>query len=115
MISVIYKVVSSADWASLQDAGGYAGSPDDLRDGYIHFSTRDQLAVTLDRHFSGKTGLVLLAIDVERLGGELKWEPARNGQLFPHLYGTLNRTAVVRDWALSSAMDGRHNLPEDLN
>jgi uncharacterized protein (DUF952 family) len=74
-------------------AGVFADSPVDRRDGFIHFSTADQLADTARKHFSGQHDLLLLAVDVEQL--ELRWEPSRGGQLFPHLYGALPLSAVL--------------------
>jgi uncharacterized protein (DUF952 family) len=84
-----YKVCSSAEWADAVAAGTYRGSAVDLRDGFIHFSTGAQLAETLRRHFAGQRDLVLVAVDPDDLGGRLRWEPSRGGDLFPHLYGEL--------------------------
>ncbi len=57
--------------------------------GFIHLSTRAQLAETLRRHFAGQRDLVLIEVDPVDLGAALRWEPSRGGDLFPHLYGTL--------------------------
>ena len=76
--------------------GFLTGSPDDLRDGFIHLSTREQLKTTLERHFAGEQGLVVLEIDATTLNPGLKWEPSRGGALFPHLYERLSMDAVVR-------------------
>lgn len=85
----IYKVCPSADWQHALTAGVYRGSPVDHRDGFIHFSTGPQLAETLRRHFAGQRDLVLVALDPSDLGAGLRWEPSRDGDLFPHLYGEL--------------------------
>jgi len=90
MTQVIYKICRSAEWHEAEKSGTYKGSPDDLRDGFIHFSCADQLAATQARHFSGQTDLVLIAIKAADLGTALKWEKSRGGALFPHLYGHLN-------------------------
>ena len=84
-----------SDWAAAQAAGVYTGSADDARDGFIHFSTREQVAGTLAKHFVGQRDLVLVTIDPERIGAALIWEPSRGGALFPHLYGDLPVTAAV--------------------
>ena len=76
--------------------GAVAGSADDLRDGFIHLSTHSQLAGTLERHFAGETGLIVLEITADRLHAGLKWEPSRDGALFPHLYGVLPLNAIIR-------------------
>jgi uncharacterized protein (DUF952 family) len=90
-----YKIIDAAEWTAAQSAGAYAGSAVDLADGYIHMSTADQLAETAAKHYAGRTGLVLLSVDLDRLGAGLKWEPSRGGALFPHLYGALPVEAVV--------------------
>lgn len=114
MQPTIYKICAMADWQAAKRTGHFSGSRDDLRDGYIHFSTVEQLPGTLARHFSGMAGLTLLAVDAGHLGEGLKWEPARGGQLFPHLYGTLACAAVIREWPLGLDAAGHHVLPEGL-
>ena len=91
----IFKVFRAAEWAQMQQEGSTRGAPVDLADGYIHFSTADQLAVTLSRHFGGEDGLILLACDAERLTPDLRWEPSRGGALFPHLYRALRLDDIL--------------------
>ena len=111
MTQTVYKILAAADWAEAQARGRFEGSAVDRRDGYIHFSTAAQVAETARRHFAGQDDLLLLAVDAEALGGALKWEPSRGGDLFPHLYAPLP-TSVVR-WAEPMPWDGaRHRLPE---
>ena len=93
--SVIYKICSRAIWESIRDQDQWAGSLDDQRDGFIHFSCEHQLAATVDKHFSGMPDLLALCINVQALGDQLKWEPSRGGELFPHLYGWLPLRAVT--------------------
>ena len=108
---LIYKVCSAADWTEAKRVGTYRGSPDDLRDGFIHFSTAAQLAETLARHFAGRGDLVLVAVDAGHLGTTLKWEPSRGGALFPHLYAELPTSAAIWMKPLEIGADGRHNVP----
>ncbi|OYQ36104.1 dihydroorotate dehydrogenase [Sandarakinorhabdus cyanobacteriorum] len=91
----IIKLLRAGEWAQFQADGLFAGSPDDLRDGYIHFSTPEQAAATLAKWFAGEQGVVALTIDADTLGEALKWEPARGGQLFPHLYRPLRLDEVI--------------------
>lgn len=118
MSKVVYKVCSEVEWREAVSAGLYLGSPDDRRDGFIHFSTSSQLAGTLQRHYSvggeGRPGLVLLSFDADALGAALKWEPARDGALFPHLYAALEPRLALTATPLSLGPDGRHILPGDL-
>ena len=89
----IYKIVPAALWREAEEAGSFTGSPVDLQDGYIHFSTAEQLQETAAKHFAGQTDLLLVAVDAEQL--EVRWEPSRAGALFPHLYQDLPMSAVV--------------------
>jgi uncharacterized protein (DUF952 family) len=98
--ALIYKIMSEAEWRAAQAAGLYTGSADDLRDGFIHFSTAEQVAGTRSKYFSGRSDLILLEVDAQALGGALRYEPARGGVLFPHLYGALPLSAIRKVDAL---------------
>ena len=90
----IYKILPHSEWAMAQAAGRFAGSPLDIQDGYIHFSTAAQAAETARRHFADQSDLVVLEVEGDDLGAGLRWEPSRGGDLFPHLYGDLATGAV---------------------
>ncbi len=108
---MIFKIVPAGLWEAAEAAGQFTGSPVDVADGFIHFSTTAQAPETAARHFAGQAGLLLAAIDAEALGGELRWEPSRGGDLFPHLYGALPLSAVVWVEPLPLGEDGRHLFP----
>ncbi|MGH6735093.1 MAG: DUF952 domain-containing protein [Methyloceanibacter sp.] len=110
----VYKILSQAAYAAMKTDGRFAGSADDLRDGFIHLSADHQLEGTLAKHFAGQDRLVLLALDPERLGPSLKWEPSRGGALFPHLYAPLDLAAVLWAQKLTLGEGGRHVLPEGM-
>jgi uncharacterized protein (DUF952 family) len=115
MAMMIYKILTARDWQACADQGYFDGSAVDLADGYIHFSTAKQLAETLARHYAGAPNLVLLAVNPDRLdAAHLRWEEARGGQLFPHLYDRLELAAVENTMPLSLDAKGRHILPADL-
>jgi uncharacterized protein (DUF952 family) len=101
-----------ADWARARAAGVFVGSPVDLADGFIHFSTAAQAQETARRHFAGQSGLVVLAVDLETLGPALKWEPSRGGELFPHLYAALPADLVVEVMAAPLGPNGAPDLGE---
>ena len=65
---------------------------------------RRMLAVVL-------TGLVIAAVDLAALGSAIRWEVSRNGQLFPHLYGTLTLSVVLAYGPLARDLDGTVRLP----
>lgn len=112
MADPIYKIAARADWAAALAAGELAGTPVDLADGYIHFSTAAQLGETLDKHYRGQSGLVLATVDPDRLPMPLIWEPSRGGALFPHLYAPLPLAAVTAHRPLDARADGGFDLPE---
>ena len=109
--ATIYKICPAALWEAAVDAGRFTGAGIDRTDGYIHFSTAAQLAETAAKHFAGQSDLVLVAVDAAALGGDLRWEPARGGALFPHLYRPLPLGAVRSVAPLPLGADGRHRLP----
>ena len=109
--STIYKILGEAEWQAAVRVGSYAGSADDARDGFIHFSTAEQVAETAAKHFAGQHDLVLVSADAENLGKRLKWEPSRGGALFPHLYSALELSAVRRAEPLPLDTTGRHAFP----
>ena len=90
-----FKILTADQWAQFQADGIFHGAPVDLADGYIHLSTADQLQKTLDKHFSGQSGLIIAEVDLSALGDTIKWEVSRGGALFPHIYGPLPMAAVV--------------------
>jgi uncharacterized protein (DUF952 family) len=89
-MSLIYKILLRAAWDAAVAAGRFDGSPVDLQDGYIHFSTAAQAQETAARHFLGQSDLVVASFEAGALGPALRWEPSRGGQLFPHLYASLD-------------------------
>ena len=109
---LIYKICSASAWREAERQGVFRGSPDDTRDGFIHFSTAVQVAETARKHFFGQTGLFLIAVDADALGKALRWERSRDDQLFPHLYGELDHGAVTRVLDLRARSDGSHDIPE---
>jgi uncharacterized protein (DUF952 family) len=91
----VIKLLRAEEYAAFDRDGAFAGSPDDLRDGFIHLSTPAQADATRTRHFTGEDGLWQLTLDADVLGLELRWDVSRGGALFPHLYRALLRADVV--------------------
>lgn len=112
--TMAYKICTGNEWRQLQENRRFLGSPDDLRDGFVHLIGPGQVASTAFKFFAGRTDLVLLTIDPERLGAALRWEASRSGTLYPHLYGPLPLDAVVAVTPLPLGTGGRHLLPPEL-
>lgn len=115
--ALIYTLVRAADWAEAEAAGHYAGSADDRRDGFLHFSTAAQVRASAAKHRAGVADLLLVTVDAAALGGALRFEPASGGKrpgLFPHLHGVLPLAAVIRVTPLPLAEDGLHRFPDGI-
>lgn len=111
-MTTVYKICKRRQWQAAEAERAFRGSADDARDGFIHFSTADQVAGTAAKHFANQADLVLVAVDTEQLGAHLKWEPSRGGALFPHLYAPLPLDAVRWVRPLPDEIDGRRALPD---
>jgi uncharacterized protein (DUF952 family) len=105
-MTLIYKILSRAEWQAAQAAGQLDGSAVDLADGFIHLSAADQAQETAAKYFVGQADLVLLGVETEALGEALKWEASRGGALFPHLYRPLLPSEVVSQRSLELDADG---------
>jgi uncharacterized protein (DUF952 family) len=112
MSKLIYKIAPDSLWRDAEAAGVFSGAPVDLADGFIHFSTAEQVRETAAKHFAGRDNLLLIAVDAERLGDALKWEVSRGGALFPHLYAPLDPASAVWVRPLPLGEDGKHEFPE---
>ena len=109
---IIFHICRSDEWRSAIERGIYSGPSQDKKDGYIHFSAANQVIESAAKHRAGQKGLVLLTVDEELLELSLKWEAARGGELFPHLYGDLPINAVLRAEELPLGPDGLHIFPK---
>jgi uncharacterized protein (DUF952 family) len=108
----IYKILPRKMWEAAVAAGVFNGSAVDIADGFIHFSTEAQVRETAAKYFAGLPDLLVVAVPETALGGAIKWEPSRGGDLFPHLYGPL--PVATASWVkpLPIDADGRHLFPE---
>ena len=112
---LIYHVCQAEEWFSAKISGIYSGSSQDQKDGFIHFSSRLQVIGSAAKHRAGQDNLILLEVDVQKLGPALKWELSRNAEKFPHLYSDLPVAAVTRSFALTLNSNGTHLFPKDWN
>jgi len=98
-----YKILTRPQYTHFHSTSHFAGSPLDLKDGYIHLSSTATALETYTKYFAATASTddpVVLEIDFARLGegSSVKWEESRGGQLFPHVYGGLEWAAVTRKW-----------------
>lgn len=119
--SQIYHICRRIDWEAGLDGDLYHAPDSDRADGFLHFSTGAQIVESAARHRAGQAGLVLIELDIGKLGpgklgpasdNDLRWEPSRNGALFPHLYGPIPLAAVTAVTDLPLGPDGLHVFSE---
>ncbi len=109
-MAIIYHLTTKAAWAAAQAAGEYE-APSLVEEGFIHCSKDiEQMLRVAERLYAGRTGLMALEVDVEKLESPLKVEPSWSGELYPHIYGKLNLEAVVAERQLVLGADGKHRL-----
>lgn len=104
-MSLIYHIVSAADWAKQESQPSYEAASL-LTEGFIHLSTKEQVAGTLNRYYQHVPDLLLLHVDSDKLTSDLHYELATNQESFPHLYGPLNKEAIVQ----IEPLDGQSHL-----
>ena len=110
----VYKICTKSEWQEVKSKGQLTGSKKDLEDGFIHFSGDDQIARTLKKFYQNQNDLILLKVDTLKLD-HLVWEQASDGNMFPHLYSSLDLSNVVDEIEIKLTDDGVHKLPDNFN
>jgi uncharacterized protein (DUF952 family) len=105
-----YKILTAEQLRALEE-DRFEGAPVDVADGYVHLSTAEQVAGTLDAHFPGGDDLYLAAVDLAKAGDAVRWEASRGGAPFPHLYGRLTLDLVTASGPLRRDAGGVPILP----
>jgi uncharacterized protein (DUF952 family) len=108
----VFKVCNKDEWESAKNDDFFEGSKSDKRDGFIHFSTSEQLKETLEKYFKSKSPLYLLEVKTNDL--ELVWEISRKNQLFPHLYSPLPLNMITKVYRILMDDEGNHIIPEQV-
>jgi uncharacterized protein (DUF952 family) len=108
-VAVIYHLTSPEAWQSAPDQDYRVASL--AEEGFIHCSQANQVAWAANKFCAALPELLVLTIDPQKLQAPLRMEPASTGELFPHLHGPLNRSAVVAVRALARDKDGLWVFP----
>jgi uncharacterized protein (DUF952 family) len=91
---MVYHVTPAHEWNEQHNADYFA--PASFEDeGFIHCCTHAQLAGVLERYYKGQIDLLLLTIDDRVLAFPVTYEKATNDELFPHIYGAINKNAIT--------------------
>ncbi len=91
---LIYHIVLPDVWAALESDIYRAPSLTD--EGFIHCSFAKQLDAVIERYYRGQDSIIVLEIDSDRLMSRVVSEPSTNNEIYPHIYGPINRDAIVR-------------------
>ena len=91
----IYHIVTPEVWENFKDADFYEAESLQT-EGFIHCSFAAQLKAVLQRYYSDKEKVFILEIETEKLASKLIEEPSTNNEIYPHIYGKINREAIVR-------------------
>ena len=89
----VFKILEHKEWFNNEEE--YKGSLIDLKDGFIHLSSVNQIYETCKKHFFGRENLIVIYFKIKDLGNNLKWEKSRNNDLFPHYYGDISFDNVI--------------------
>jgi uncharacterized protein (DUF952 family) len=106
----ILHITKQAAWVAAQQAGSYT-APSLATEGFIHFSTPEQVRWVAQQFYRDEPDLVLLEVDPALLTAELRYEESVPGQFFPHLYGPLNLDAVRAAHPFAPDADGEFRVP----
>ena len=109
---LVFKILRAQEWRTLYEQGKTLGAPIDVADGFVHFSTAEQVAETAAKHFADEDDLMVLALDARRMD-TIKWEPSRGGALFPHLYREMRLSDVLWARPILLGPDG-HIFPDGV-
>jgi uncharacterized protein (DUF952 family) len=111
-MSVLFHIAEQPFWDAAQASGEYRVPSLDA-EGFIHLSTRVQFVATANRYYVGRHNLILLEVDESRLE-DLRYEVSTNDELFPHLYGTLAISSVIRTHIFLPSLDGTFVCPSTV-
>ncbi|WP_175412416.1 DUF952 domain-containing protein [Streptomyces sp. TRM64462] len=103
---MLFHVVPLADWAA--DPEGPYRPPSLASEGFVHCSADGAAALAVaDAHYRRVPGpLLALVVDEERLSADVRWEGTPGGTVFPHVYGPVERAAVVALLEVRRGPDG---------
>ena len=110
-LKYIFKIIDVKEWQKVKQSETYLGSS---KDSYIHFSGEDQVKGTLEKYYSKQENLVLLKVETLKLD-HLIWEQASDGNMFPHLYSSLDLSNIVDEFEINLTDKGTHELPDNFN
>jgi uncharacterized protein (DUF952 family) len=112
---IVFHIVPATEWEAAMGAGTYR--PASLAaEGFIHFSYADQVAATANRYYRDRDGLVVVAVDLTGVPGEVRVESSpATGELFPHLYDALPTSHALSVYPLRRNDSGDYVFSPDAS
>ena len=109
----VYKICTKSEWNTAKENKIFKGTDLDLKDGFIHFSDKNQVKQTLNKFYNNQSNLIILKVDALKLKN-LVYEQSSDGNIFPHLYSDLDLKFVIEDYSIDLKDNGSHILPSEL-
>jgi uncharacterized protein (DUF952 family) len=91
----IYHITEKENWEAQKSKDSYT-HPSLIQEGFIHCSKKEQIEGVITRYYQNMNNLLLLHIDETLLNAPLKYEMAPIGEVFPHIFGAINKEAIVK-------------------
>ncbi len=96
--SFVYKIFKQKEWNTFQDAGEFFGSADDIRDGFIHLASGDQVEFVISNYFTNEKVVYIAKFMSADFGENLKWESNSSEELYPDLYNVPLRLEGIKSY-----------------
>jgi uncharacterized protein (DUF952 family) len=108
---IAYKIMLGGELSILKNLGRFEGTAADLDEGFIHLSSPSQIDRVVKKYYSEVVDVYIVAVAIDTLGENIKWEEASNGQIYPHLYGDLELSSVIDYSPIRCRADGSVEIP----
>lgn len=111
----LYHITTQAEAEVARTTGEYLPAAF-TKESFIHCSYRHQVQQVANAFYYGRADLVLFEINRAGLTSDVVDENLEGGgEQFPHIYGPLPLSAVVRVYPFPCEADGSFNLPSPLS
>ncbi len=91
----IYHIATPETWEEFENADEYEAASLQTEN-FIHCSYAEQLEAVLERYYKDAKRVLILTIAPDKLTSRLVAEPSTGGEIYPHVYGKINRAAIVK-------------------
>ena len=109
MTDILYHLIPADDWEAQPADRPYVPA-DYTREGFIHCTRGDELLVVVANRYyrNDPRKLLVLVLNADAITSEIRYEAAHDGVRYPHIYGPLNRDAIIEVYQMPRAPDGAY-------